>query len=129
LRAVDTNVVVRYLTQDEPDQFARACIVMEQEDVWIPMTVLLETEWVLRRGYRRVPPAVATAVHLLMGLPNVRFESPHVVSCALDWFERGMDFADALHLAAANDCDGLATFDRDFIKAAARLGAGNVAEP
>jgi predicted nucleic acid-binding protein len=40
-----------------------------------------------------------------------------------------MDFADALHLATARNCDGIATFDRNFIKAATRLGLATVAEP
>ena len=51
------------------------------------------------------------------------------IAKALDWFEQGMDFADALHLATAQDCTGMLTFDRDFIKTAARIGAGNVSEP
>ena len=65
----------------------------------------------------------------LIGIDGVRIEQPAAVVQALDWLEQGMDFADALHLALASECDGFATFDRDFIKAAACIGARHVAEP
>ena len=50
--AVDTNVIVRYLTGDDAEQFAKASALIRSEDVYVCTTVLLETEWVLRRGYR-----------------------------------------------------------------------------
>ena len=49
--AVDTNLIVRYLTGDHPAQSAKARAVIEGEDVFISTTVLLETEWVLRSVY------------------------------------------------------------------------------
>ena len=54
--AVDTNVVVRYLTGDEVEQFAKAKALIDGEDVFVCTTVLLETEWVLRSLYG-YPPA------------------------------------------------------------------------
>jgi predicted nucleic-acid-binding protein len=50
--AVDTNVIVRYLTRDDDEQFAKANALIGSEDVYVCTTVLLETECVLRRGYR-----------------------------------------------------------------------------
>src|SRR6266481_863102 len=50
--AVDTNIIVGYLTADHPEQFAKASALIHGEDVYVCTTVLLETEWVLRRGYR-----------------------------------------------------------------------------
>lgn len=129
MRAVDTSVVVRLLMEDQPEQFASALSLFRTQSTWIPTTVILETEWVLRGGYQLTQPRIAAALRSLIALSGVRNENAVAVSRALDWFERGMDFADALHLASAEGCDGLATFDRDFIRSAARLDAGTVAEP
>jgi len=84
---------------------------------------------VLRSVYRLTPADIGAAIRKFIGLPTVSVEQLHRVLAALAWFERGMDFGDALHLSAAENCDGFATFDRAFIKTAARLGAGSVAEP
>jgi len=75
------------------------------------------------------PAQILLGLRSLLGLSELRVEMAEAVAVALDWFEQGMDFADALHLATARDCTGFATFDRDFIKAAARLGLATVAEP
>jgi predicted nucleic-acid-binding protein len=129
MRAVDTNVVVRLLAKDHPEQSARAFAVFGGGDTWVPVTVMLETEWVLRSAYRSEPRKIVALFRSMFGIPGVAVENAAAVTQALDWYEHGMDFADALHLATAQGCDGFATFDRDFIKTAARLGAGRVAEP
>ncbi len=129
MRAADTNIVVRYLVADDDAQFERASRFLENAPCWLGITVLLETEWVLRRAYKRTPMDIAAGLKLLYGLPMLTVERARDVASAFDWFEQGMDFADALHLATTQDCDGMVTFDRDFIKSAARIGAGNVAEP
>ena len=51
MRAIDANVVVRYLTGDHPKQAARVRALIEGEPVFVPVTVALETEWVLRAAY------------------------------------------------------------------------------
>lgn len=51
MRAIDTNVVVRYLTDDEPSQSARARAAIDVGEVFVSTTVLLESEWVLRSTY------------------------------------------------------------------------------
>ena len=70
--AVDTNVIVRYLTRDDAEQFARASVLIQNEDVYVCMTVLLETEWVLRRGYRFSRERVPAALAAFAGLPPSR---------------------------------------------------------
>ena len=129
MHAADTNVVVRYLIYDDTAQANRARDFVDRADVFVSATVLLETEWVLRKAYRLPSDAVSKALRGFIRLPTIRVENPERVRIALAWFDAGMDFADALHLAAAHHCDGLATFDRDFIKAAGRLGLHGVAEP
>jgi predicted nucleic-acid-binding protein len=119
--AVDTNVIVRYLTGDDAAQFARAVGVMEETDTFVGLTVLLETEWVLRSVYRYGPARVVEALRSLAGLPRVTIEEPSLVSIALEWVEHGLDFADALHLSKAQPCEAFITFDHDLAAQAAGL--------
>ena len=63
------------------------------------------------------------------GLPRVSIESAETAAIALDWAERGMDFAYALHLATTRAHDGFVTFDRTLVRIARRLGAPPVREP
>jgi predicted nucleic-acid-binding protein len=110
--AVDTNVVVRYLTRDDAEQFAKASALIGGEEVYVCTTVLLETEWVLRRGYRFGRERIIAALAAFAGLPRVSLEDPGLVAKALDWTRHGMDFADALHLAKARDCEAFVSFDQ-----------------
>ena len=118
MRAVDTNVVVRYLTGDDPGQAARARAAVDAGDIFVSTTVLLESEWVLRGVYGFAGEEVATALRAFAGLPGVSVEGPDLIAEALDHAESGMDFADALHLAAAARCEAMLTFDRRFIETA-----------
>ena len=116
--AIDTNVLVRYLTGDDPAQAARARAVIDGDRVFVSTTVLLETEWVLRSVYGLPATQVAAALRDFAGLPGVSVESPARLAEALDRVNEGMDFADALHLGAAAQCEALLTFDRRFIESA-----------
>ena len=128
MRAIDTNVLVRYLTGDDPDQSARARAAVDGGAVFASTTVLLESEWVLRGVYGFAPAAVAAALRAFAGLPGVSVENPGLLAEALDRAEAGMDFADALHLGAAARCDAMLTFDRRFI-AQARGSTVRTLEP
>ena len=118
MRAVDTNVVVRYLTGDHPEQAAKARAAIDGGPVFASTTVMLESEWVLRSVYGFGGTEVAAALRSFSGLPNVSVESPILLAEALDRAEKGMDFADALHLGAAARCEAMLTFDRRFIEMA-----------
>lgn len=120
--AVDTNVIVRFLTRDDEAQAAAALSIIRDEEVVIATTVLLEAAWVLARtyGYRR--PALVEALKALASIPSVTFEEPARARRALDWFEAGLDIADALHLASAGRSVAFATFDRKLARRARQLG-------
>lgn len=118
MRAIDTNVLVRYLTGDDPEQSARARAAIDGREVFVATTVFLESEWVLRGVYGFSRKDVCRALRAFAGLPGVSVESPLMLSAALEQAEAGMDFADALHLGAASHCETMLTFDRKFIKAA-----------
>jgi len=127
--AVDTNVVVRYLTRDDAEQFAKASALIGAEDVYVCTTVLLETEWVLRRGYRFSRQRVVAALAAFAGLPRVTLEDPALAAKALDWTRHGMDFADALHLAKAQGCEASVSFDQRLAAVANALSDLEVRAP
>ena len=116
--AVDTNIVVLYLTGDHLEQAAKARAAIDAGHVFVGTTVLLECDWVLRSVYGFAGREVAAALRAFAGLPNVSVESPVLLAEALARAEKGMDFADALHLGAAARCEAMLTFDRQFIELA-----------
>ncbi|HEY8033437.1 MAG TPA: type II toxin-antitoxin system VapC family toxin [Methylocella sp.] len=127
--AIDTNIVVRYLTGDHPQQSPKAKALIDSEDVFVCTTVFLETEWVLRSVYGVTSVAVAKALSAFAGLPTVSLDEPALIGKALAWAIRGMDFADALLLAKAEGCDALASFDRRFAKIANEMSGIEVRTP
>lgn len=126
--AIDTNVVVRYLTGDHSEQSPRARALVDGQPVFVPVTVILEVEWVLRSAYGYTPDQVARALQAFAGLPTVSIEDPEIVAEALQASLRAMDFADALHLGKSAGCDGFASFDRRLIRAATAMGSNFVRE-
>jgi predicted nucleic-acid-binding protein len=68
--AVDTNVIVRLLTQDDELQYQKSLEILQNNNIFIPDTVVLETEWVLRFAYKLQPPDICSALRKLFGLPN-----------------------------------------------------------
>jgi predicted nucleic-acid-binding protein len=116
MRAVDTNVVVRYLVRDDLRQAEQAKALIQREAVWLAKSVLLETEWVLRGTYSYSPTSCAEALQAFLGLPTVMVEDESAVQRALRWFQAGLEFADALHLASSGDSTQFVTFDRKLVR-------------
>jgi predicted nucleic-acid-binding protein len=127
--AIDTDLIVRYLVGDDRAQAARARKLIDNNDVFVCTTVLLETEWVLRSVYRFSAAQCAKALTDFAGLARVSVEDAVATAKALDWMGRGMDFADGLHLAKAEGCEAFISFDQDFAKAANALGGIEVQAP
>ena len=94
MRAIDTNVIVRFLTGDDPRQAARARRVIGEGDVFVPTTVVLESESVLRSAYGFSSDRVVQALRAFAGLPGIAFEDGALIARALDWTEQGMEFAE-----------------------------------
>lgn len=114
--AVDTNIIVRVLTGDDPSQARRAVQLLRRNDIFISKTVILETEWVLRHAYGIDSETIITGFKKLFGLPNVTVEESWTILQALNWHKEGLDFADALHLASSIRSSHFATFDKGLIK-------------
>jgi predicted nucleic-acid-binding protein len=121
--AVDTNVLVRFATNDDPRQAAAARAVLEADAVFVSSTVLLEAEWVLRSSYGFPKAQVLGALKAICALPGIVLDDSDRIRTALALAEAGLEFADALHLAAADACEAFVTFDRKLAKLAARSGA------
>ena len=124
--AVDTNVLVRLLTGDDPTQAAAARTLFESGPIWIAKTVLLETEWVLRSLYGFEDVAIREAFIGLLGLRNVHVEDSAAVAAALSLTVHGIEFADALHLSGMPNQCKFVSFDRSFVRRATRAGAAGV---
>ena len=127
--AIDTNVLVRLLTGDHPAQYQASLKLFSSEQIFIPDTVVLEAEWVLRAAYELEPAEVCESFRRLFGLENVTLANGQLIAQALAWHEQGLDFADALHLALCQEHEALKTFDADFIKRAKKLCACRVEKP
>jgi predicted nucleic-acid-binding protein len=121
--ALDTNILARYLLDDEPAQAraARRLLADAKAEYWIPVTVVLELAWVLRKS--DAPRAVIMdRVRGLLSLRNVRAQNADLVFQALGWAAQGMDLADALHLALSAKADRFVSFDAALVKQARKLG-------
>lgn len=127
--AVDTNLIVRYLVGDDPAQAARARKLIDGNEVFVGLTVLLETEWVLRSVYEFSMRECAKALRDFAGLPHVTVRDAPVAAKALAWMDEGLDFADGLHLAQAEGCDAFVSFDKEFATTANALGMTKVRPP
>jgi predicted nucleic-acid-binding protein len=125
--AVDTNVLARFYCEDPQDPEAgrqrpiARRIVVESPSLFVPLTVILELEWVMRGFYEIDVDDVCTVLDHLLGMPHVTVERWEAVKDAIDLHRSGLDFADALHLSSSNGCEALVTFDRRFAKASSRL--------
>ena len=101
--AVDTNLLVRLLTQDDAQQAQRtARLIKHETQVFVGKTVLLETAWVLRSAYGFESYEIVEAFQRLGGMSNIFFEDTLSIITALQWVkEYNLDIADAIHLATA----------------------------
>lgn len=126
---VDTNIIVRFLTQDDELQYQKSLEIFQTQNVFIPDTVILETEWVLRFAYKFEPVEICEALRKLFGLPNVHLNNAKLVAQSLQWHEAGLDFADAFHLANSQNHTQFYTFDEKFIKRAKGLTTCEVQRP
>lgn len=122
MKALDTNVVVRVLTGDDRAQARAATDAMRGQRLWVSRTVLLECEWVLRFSYELDRRAIHAGLSRLLAYPLLDVDDVDAVQRALDGYEQGLDFADALHLASAPGAEALLTFDASLARKAKRIG-------
>lgn len=118
--ALDTNVLVRFLVRDDETQFALSRALIAQcveagQTLFVPVTVVLELEWVLRSRYARTKPELLQILAHLFSAAELQFESERALEVALQLFREGAaDFADGVHVALAAQAgeQPLWTFDQ-----------------
>ena len=132
MAALDTNVLVRYIVQDDAAQLAAAKrlisrLVGDGITLFVPVTVVLELEWVLRSSFEFAKDDVLRTLSSLFSAAELTFESERALEVALQLFREGSaDFADCLHVALATQAgeQPLWTFDKGASKVSgARLMA------
>jgi len=124
--ALDTNVLVRYVVQDDSGQLAATkrlidrCVA-EGQSLFVPVTVTIELEWVLRASFGYVKDDVLHVLSSLFSAAELTFESERALEVALQLYREGSaDFADCLHIALATEAgeQPLWTFDKRAAKVA-----------
>ena len=121
MRAIDTNVLVRALVLYDPAQSKLALALLKNHPVYVPVTVILELEWVLRSGYAYSQPVIAQTIEKIAALENVVMGERDAVINAAAKLAHGWDFADALHHALSHGCDDFVTLDGDLAKRSRRV--------
>jgi predicted nucleic-acid-binding protein len=120
MAALDTNILVCWLTDDDARQSTRvASLLMEKakngERLFVPVTVMLELEWVLRSRYRFDKAAITSALDALLSVTELEFQTEPALEQALWLFKQAgaPDFADCLHVALVSQSGQgpLLTFD------------------
>ena len=117
--ALDTNVLVRYLIADDRKQFELAKKFIEEaitnEALFIPLSVSVELEWVLRSLYEIKKAMIITTFNRLLEAREIEFQEESAIEIALSLYaDNNADFADCLHIASAQTQGRvpLVTFDR-----------------
>lgn len=125
MKSLDTNVLARFFIDDPDDAEAirqrPAAVAALSERAFVTVTVLLEFEWVMRGFYDLPRQTIAGVMRALVGIGHLTIEDRPAVLVALDAFDAGLDFADALHLARSQRAVTFMTFDRRLAKRAAPL--------
>jgi predicted nucleic-acid-binding protein len=117
---LDTNILVRFLVQDDPAQTLKAAAVLskrvsERSPGFVSAVTMAETAWVLERAYRLDDAGIAAAVELLLSADNLVFErEPEIYEASAAVKDGQATFADALIAAIGRTegCDVTLTFDR-----------------
>lgn len=117
---LDTNILVRYLTQDDPVQSAKAAEILERRLTeknpgFVSVIVMVETVWVLDRAYFLTAQEIATAIERLLQVEVLTIENEQEVFTAMVALKQGRgSFSDALiaELGARVGCTRTLTFDR-----------------
>jgi predicted nucleic-acid-binding protein len=128
MRAVDTNVLVRLATRDDPQQ-TLAAEAFVSAGAWVPHLVLVEAMWVLSSVYGLEPGKIATALEMFLSHQDLTIQDADAVEAALENFRKrpALGFSDCLILEVARKAGHLplGTFDRGLGKldGAQRLGA------
>ncbi len=112
MKAVDTNILIRWITRDDPVQAPVADRVMAQPN-YVSLTVLLEVAWTLGgEPFRLGRQSIAAALGLILATRTVTMQQEDGVAWAIERFAAGADIADMLHIVAGRATDAFVTFEK-----------------
>lgn len=126
---IDTNIVVRAIVKDEEQQAKISLSILQFVETYICHTVILETVWVLESVYKLSKADIVRGLKLVFGLPKVSLEDSSAIALTLKWYDSGLDFGDALHLATTQRYKTFCTFDKALIKKAQEIPQIKVVAP
>lgn len=126
MKSLDTNVLARFFIDDTDDPQALkqrpAAIRAMLDRSFVSITVVLEFEWVMRGFYKMTRVEITSVFNALVGITHITLEDRVAVLAAIDAYQQGLDFSDALHHAKSTRCTELLSFDKAFFKRANTLG-------
>jgi predicted nucleic-acid-binding protein len=122
MRAIDTNVLARYIRDDDPRQSGRAARIMQQtanrgEPLFVNHVVLCELAWILDSVYEHTKDEIATMIETVLHTAQIQLEDPASVEAALEDYRKSRaGFADCLigRRNLALGCESTLSFDRNL---------------
>ena len=121
--AIDTNVLVRIAVSEQSSQGSAEiqrrkakALFRSGQELFVPVTVVQELEWVLRAVYDMPTREIAAFLEDLLCVENIRVDRSAAVAQSILLYRNGFDFSDALHWAQSGLCEHFLTFDRKFMK-------------
>lgn len=119
--AVDTNVVLRLIVNDDRRMAEAATRLLAEDGMFISKTVLLETHWVLTSRMDLSEDEATDRIATIIRYPTVEVEGGVSTHAGVKAALNGLDFEDALHVTSTPDGTRFATFDKKLRKRSARL--------
>lgn len=124
LRALDANVILRFLTDDVPEQATRCAVLLKRveagtEEVWLPELVLADVVWTLEKFYHQPKSQIRELLTPILNLRGLRHANKKVAKRALQLYvEKNIDWTDAVVAAQMIACklSEIYSYDRDFEK-------------
>ncbi|MGD9912916.1 MAG: type II toxin-antitoxin system VapC family toxin [Rhizobiaceae bacterium] len=119
--AVDTTGQARALVDDGSEQARRSRALLSEKEIFVPDSVLLETEWLLRSVMQLDRTYINGTFATLVASVNISFSNRRAMADVIASHATGLDFADAMHLQASGACEGVASFDKEFKRRAKKI--------
>ena len=117
LKAVDTNIIARYVVQDDPAQASVAAKLLSGP-CYLPDTVLVETAWLLASRYGIGRKLLAETLDDVLSLPALQVSDPIRINWAIRRFAAGADFAGMMHLISSRGAECFVSFETSLAKRA-----------
>ena len=115
---IDTNIILRYLLEDNEELSKKAIEIIDNNQIFIPTEVIVETSYVLKKVYQEKKDKIYKVIQLLLEMENVNFENKETIELAFKTYaEKNLDIVDCmLYAYAKNEKYEVKTFDNKLAK-------------